>query len=137
VIYGFLLDGFVALLSLVTAETLILRIVFFAAGAVACPLGVALLFHTYIPAEAYEVFVMEISSKIGMKLHRFKTIYDCSSCLLSVVMSFCFFGWMSFVGIGWGTVICALVNGPLIGLYTKWINKVFSFEDGLPLRKYF
>ena len=137
VIYGFLLDGFVALLSFVTVETLVLRIVFFAVGAIICPLGVALLFHTYIPAEAYEVFVMEISAKLGMSLHKFKTIYDCASCVLSVIMSFCFFGWLSFNGIGWGTVICALINGPLIGLYTKLLNKKFRFEDGLPLRRFF
>ncbi len=137
VLYGFLLDGFMALVALIPVETLIFRIVLYVVGMLFCSVGVSLLFHTYISPEAYELFVKEVSARIGMDIHKFKTLYDCASCLIAVALSFAFFGLWHFEGVRWGTVICALVNGTLIGLCTKLLEKLWRFEDRLPLRKYF
>ena len=45
-------------------------------------MGVACMFRTYLAAEVYELFVKEVSRAFGVEIHRFKTAYDCVSCLI-------------------------------------------------------
>lgn len=137
VIYGFLLDGAIYLASLIPAFGVIGRGVFFLAGQAVCAAGIAMLFHTYIPPEAYELFVKEISAKINMGIHKFKTIYDCASCLVSVILSFIFFGWGRFEGVKAGTIFSALVNGLMIGQCAGFMEKRWEFRDGLKMKKWF
>ena len=70
-------------------------------------------------------------------IHKFKTGYDCVSCLISVILSFAFFGLWHFEGVKLGTVFCALINGSIIGVCTKIFEKAFTFKDGLKLRRFF
>lgn len=137
VLYGFLLDGFLLLVPAVSAENYALRLTLYFAGLLITSLAVAIILRTYISPEVYELLVKEVTQKFKLKLSVFKTCYDCVSCLLSVIMSFAFFGLWQFEGIGWGTVLCALVNGLLIGAASKLLDKFFAFKDGLPLKKYF
>lgn len=137
VLYGLALDGSIALLSFVPNEHIAARILLFVLGLVGCSASVSLFFHTYISPEVYELFVKEISAKFGIKISKLKTIYDCSSCVLAVVMSFVFFGFGHFEGVKLGTVICALLNGFLIGEFSKFYEKHFDFKDKFKLRKYF
>ncbi|MBO5273239.1 MAG: hypothetical protein J6I45_01345 [Clostridia bacterium] len=135
--YGLLLDGFMLLMSGLPAEGIALRIVYYCVGMGFCTAGVAMLFRTYISPEAYELFVMELSAKYNFKLSRVKTVYDCTSCVIAILLSFLFFGFGHFEGIKAGTVICALINGWLIGRFGVLYEKLFTFEDRFPLRKYF
>ncbi|MBE6549606.1 MAG: hypothetical protein E7670_04175 [Ruminococcaceae bacterium] len=137
VIYGLLLDCSIALISFVPFDTMLMRILFYVFGMLLCSCGVALLFHTYISPEAYELFVKEISAKYNINIHKFKTIYDCASCLIAIALSFAFFGFWHFEGINVGTVICALLNGTLIKMFTKILEKIWTFGDALPFKKYF
>lgn len=137
VIYGFILDLCMLLVSYVPMENMALRITYYTLGMVLCAIGIALFFHTYIAPEVYELFVKEVSSKYGVEIHRFKTGYDICSCLMGVILSFIFFGFGVFRGVKWGTIICALINGTLIGLCSKFLEQRFEFKDGLGLRKYF
>ena len=137
VIYGFLLDFCMFLVSYVPMENMALRITYYTLGMVLCAIGISLFFHTYIAPEVYELFVKEVSSKFGVEIHKFKTGYDICSCLIGVILSFIFFGFGVFRGVKWGTIICALINGTLIGLCSKFLEQRFVFKDGLGLRKYF
>ncbi|MBQ5392090.1 MAG: hypothetical protein IIU44_06945 [Spirochaetales bacterium] len=137
VIYGFILDLCMLLVSYVPMENMALRITYYTLGMVLCSIGISLFFHTYIAPEVYELFVKEVSSKYGVEIHRFKTGYDICSCLIGVILSFIFFGFGVFRGVKWGTIICALINGTLIGLCSKFLEQRFEFKDGLGLRKYF
>ncbi|MCQ2432350.1 MAG: DUF6198 family protein [Clostridia bacterium] len=137
VIYGFTLDGCMALIGLLPGGGMVLRVVFYFAGMLLCSLGVSLLFHTYIAPEAYELFVKEVSAKTKTDIHKFKTGYDIVSCLVSVLLSFLFFGFLHFEGVKLGTVFCALINGFIISLCAKFLEAHFSFADRFPLRKYF
>ena len=137
VIYGFMLDGFVALAALLPLGGWAGRTIYYLSGMAVCALGVALVFHTYIAPEVYELFVKEISQKTGRDTSLVKTLYDCISCAIGVALSFILFGWGRFVGVKWGTVVCALVNGWLIGVCAKWLDKRFEFHDSLPMRKHF
>ena len=76
----------------------------------------------------------EFSEKFGISIGKVKTVYDCTSCVVSIIMSFLFFGFGVFSGIGWGTVICALVNGWLIGKMSAWLEQKFTFADKLALK---
>ena len=124
VLYGFLLDTAMALVGLIPSEDMVCRGVLFAAGMLVCASGVALLFRTNLPPEVYELFVKEISAKYGFRVSRCKTIYDITSCLIAVVLSFAFFGFGHFEGVKAGTIICALVNGTLIGVCIKAMDKI-------------
>ncbi len=137
VVYGYVLDLILLLMPQISAENYFLRILFFILGEFFCSVGVSMMFHTYISPEAYELFVSEVSKTYHLKTHKVKTVYDCVSCVVGIILSFVFFGFGSFVGIGWGTVICALINGAIIGGMSKLEDRWFEFKDGLPLRKYF
>lgn len=135
VVYGFLLDGAVALAVLLPFGTPVWDTVFYILGVLLCALGVSLLFRAYLPPEVYELFVKEIARKNNRDLSRCKTVYDLTSCAVAIVLSLLFFG--NIQGVGVGTVVTALVNGSIIGLFSRMTEKCFAFEDGLPLRKYF
>lgn len=137
VFYGLSLDLSLWTLSFIPCEKIAVRIVLFVIGLPLVSLGVSLFFHTYIPPEAYELFVKEISAKTHKDINKFKTGYDCVSCVISIIMSFCFFGLFKFEGVNVGTVICALINGKIIGMISKFLEKKFEFKDSLPLRKLF
>ena len=128
VVGGYILDGFLYLLSFYTFDAMWSRIVMFAAGTVICCIGVAFMFRTYIPPESYDLFVKEVSKNFGIRQDRFKQAYDCTSCVVSVIFSFCFFGFGHFEGVKLGTVVCALVNGPMIGLFGRLYDRYFRFE---------
>lgn len=138
VIYGYTLDGANYLMNLAVPEAAMpLRFVFYVTGMVLCSLGVAFMIQTYISAEVYELIVKEVPERFNLDLTKFKTAYDVACCIVGVVMSFAFFGMWNFVGISWGTFVCALVNGFLIGKITKWMGDHLDFVDSLPLRKIF
>lgn len=136
-IYGSMLDFMMKAVNLVSGDGIFLRTVFYFIGLAVCAIGVSLLFKTYISPEAYELFVKEISSKYGFDISRTKTVYDCCSCLIAIVMSFAFTGFGHFEGVKLGTVLCALVNGWLIGQCTRFFDRHFEFTDAFSLRKIF
>ena len=137
VLYGFTLDAAMILVGILPFIGMTGRIICYCFGMMLCAFGVSLLFHTYIPPEVYELFVKELSAKSGRDIHIIKTLYDCSSCLVGIILSFAFFGLWHFEGVKIGTVICALVNGFLIGKINKLLDSTFDFKDALNLRKYF
>ena len=131
-VYGLILDAVMAAVALLPFEGLWWQIVFYIVGMIVCAVGVALLFNTYLPPEAYELFVKELSQKLDLPIAKVKTIYDCCSCMLGVVLSLCFFG--TLVGVQWGTIVCAIVNGWLIGRISRFLEARFVFKDAFPLR---
>lgn len=137
VVYGFTLDFCMWSVKGIDAQPVWARLVMFLGGMVLCSIGISFFFHSYVSPEVYELFVKEVSHHIGMDINRFKTIYDCSSCAISIAMSFAFFGLWHFEGVKLGTVFCALVNGSMIGAVSRFLEKRFEFKDCLKLRKYF
>ena len=137
VLYGFMLDGAMALVALIPEGGFVYHLLCYLAGLIICAAGVSLIFHTYISPEVYELFVKEVSRKFGVPIPRFKTGYDCTSCIVAIIMSFIFFGFGHFEGVKLGTVFCALVNGWTIGRFSKFYEKHWQFKDRLPYRSFF
>lgn len=137
VVYGFTLDFCMWAVKNLDSQPVWARLLMFVGGMVLCSIGISFFFHSYVSPEVYELFVKEVSSHIGMDINRFKTIYDCSSCAISIAMSFAFFGLWHFEGVKLGTVFCALVNGSMIGAVSRFLEKRFEFKDCFKLRKYF
>jgi len=137
VVYGLTLDGWIALVARIPGSGFVFRAALYALGMLACAVGVSLLFHTYVAPEVYELFVKELAGQTGADIHHVKTVYDCASCAVGVLLSFLFFGFGRFEGIRLGTILCALVNGSLIGLCTRFFESRFTFRDGLGLRSLF
>ena len=137
VVYGAILDLSIRAAGFVPCVGWPARISFYSAGLFLGAVGVALLFHTYIAPEAYELFVKEISRRGGWRIDRVKTAYDCASCLLGVALSFAFFGFGHFEGVKAGTLFCALVNGWLIGRVSRFLDAAFDFPDAFPWRHFF
>lgn len=137
VIYGTLLDSAMMIVANLPENTLIIRILWYILGTTLCSFAVSLFFHTYLSPEAYELIVKEISTKFKLNINKVKTVYDCISTVLGVVMSFAFFGFGVFEGVKLGTVFCALINGFLIGRFTKLLERFFNFENRFKIDKYF
>ena len=131
-IYGFVLDLWRKIPFLNPAATplgsmnLSLRIAMFVIGMILTSFSVVLFFKTYLFPQVYDFFVKAVSCKYGIKLSRLKTIVDLSCLTASVIMTFAFFGEIR--GIGWGTLIMALLNGTVIGFFSKLLDKAFDFK---------
>ena len=137
VIFGYVLDFMILLLAKLPFEGFGGRTVYYVSGILVCALGISFLFHTYITPEAYELFVKEVSEHFGKDINKVKVIYDICSCCLGVILSFLFFGFGHFEGVKFGTILCSLVNGWLIGMFSKFLESHYEFRDSLPYRKLF
>lgn len=125
-VYGAVLDLWMIPIGLIPTDALWVRLILFVTGLLVSSMGVAFFFHTTIPPEAYELFVKEIAAEKSISLTKFKTAYDCCSCVAGVVLSFALFGFGVFVGIKWGTIFTALVNGWVIGCFSSVIGKILG-----------
>lgn len=137
VLYGTLLDIAMNIIAPLPDSAFAVRIVWYIVGTVFCSLAVSLFFHTYISPEAYELIVKEIAEKFSFNINKVKTAYDCLSTLVGILMSFAFFGFGVFEGVKLGTVICAFMNGFLIGKFTKLLEHFFDFRNKFSLEKHF
>ncbi len=123
------------LLRSLTADTLGIRILCFVIGLLLGSLGIAFLYHTYIPLEVYDIVILEIVDRKKSSVSKVKTTYDCISCAAAIAISFVFFHGLR--GVYICTVICALVNGTCIGTWTKILDRCFTFKDTTKLRSFF
>ncbi|MDO4861215.1 MAG: DUF6198 family protein [Eubacteriales bacterium] len=137
VVYGLVLDGFMRLGALLPTAFWWQRVIYYVVGMLFCSAGVSAMFHTYISPEVYELFVKEVSGHFRVDINKLKTGYDCLSCLVGVVMSFLVFGLWHFVGVNWGTILCALINGTIIGRFSAFYEKHWTFYDRFPWRRFF
>ena len=131
-LYGRVLDGVMALVSLIPHEAMVTRIAMYLTGLVICSAAIGLILESYFPPAAYELFVKETSAKWGKPFKTVKTVYDLSSLALAVGLSFLLLGRLE--GVGIGTVVGALVNGYLIHLFGGLYRRLFTFRDGFPWR---
>ena len=136
-LYGLVLDALLLLFARLPADGLALRILWFVLGTLITAVAVAIFFRIYPAPEAYDLFVRDVSAHFGIAQGRFKIAYDVGSAVVSVILSFAFYGFGTFYGIGVGTLVLAVVNGPIIAAVGRLLDRYFEFYAALPLEKYF
>lgn len=137
VAYGAVLDGSMLLFNyLLPFDTVYLRLIYYVVGIVITAAGVSLMFHTYLPPQSYDYFVREVAPRFNKPINKFKLRYDASFLVIALVLNVIFFRSLD-ISEWWGTIVCTLVNGRLIAMFSKIYEKHFEFKDGLKLRKYF
>jgi uncharacterized membrane protein YczE len=99
------------------------RITFFIVGNLLTSLSVALSFKAYIYPQVYDFFVRDVVYKYKLKAGLFKTLFDLTFLAIGVVLTLCFFG--KFVGIKWGTMIIAVINGSIITFFSNLYDRLF------------
>lgn len=102
------------------------RIPMFIIGVLLTSFSVALFFKTYLYPQVYDFFVKAVSLKYGIKVSVFKTCVDLTLLIMSTIMTLCFFG--KFVGLNWGTLVMATLNGTIIGFFSKQLDRFFEFR---------
>ncbi len=100
------------------------RIVYFVIGVLLTSFAVALSFKTYIYPQVYDYFVQGLTERYNIRLTKFKLVFDYSFLAISVALSLLFFG--EFVGVNWGTLVMAIVNGFIIGGISSFYDKHFE-----------
>lgn len=133
-LYGVFLDAFMKLTALLPQNPY-LQVAVYIVGAIICCSALALLFCSYFPPEAYELFSKEIAAKFNKPVHKIVNFYNLGSLLVSVILSLAFFSGIK--GIGIGTVVCSFVYGFIINFFQKTYGKLFDFKDRFAWRERF
>ncbi|MDD6479651.1 MAG: DUF6198 family protein [Oscillospiraceae bacterium] len=137
VIYGYTLNVFLWLFSGIEFNGVIIRWVMLIVGDVCTAFGVACFFHTYMPLQVYELFVVEVAHKLKIEINKVKWIFDISLLVISIICAFTLFGdatsfdwskigYTSFHSIGLGTVVTTIINSPIIKFMSKLIERFFE-----------
>lgn len=134
--YGWLFDVISSLMVNIKGSGFAANLILFLAGSVILTLGIALFFQSYLPCQMHEMFVKTLAEEFSWNQSKVKTIYDFSCLAVSLMLSLLFFHRLE--GIGIGTVICTVINGPLIGVWTKVLDGKICFDAAIPrLKRYF
>ncbi|MBO4795622.1 MAG: hypothetical protein J5547_06005 [Clostridia bacterium] len=131
-IYGFTLDMWRLLLGAEPAEELYLKIIYMIVGAFVTAFSIALMLRSYLPQQAYDFAVKEISTVKKYNMNKVKWVYDMSSLTVAAALMLALFGRFDFSLIGPGTLIIAAVNAPMIGLFGRLCDKYIDFSPLFP-----
>ena len=132
VIYGLILDLFRSFIGTTPVEETYLKVIYMISGAFITQIAIAFVLRTYLPQEAYDFAVKEISVVKKVNVNKVKWIYDISSLVVSIALMFIFFGKFDFSLIGIGTLLIGAVNAPVIGLLGKFLDRYIDFSPLFP-----
>ena len=134
VFYGVTLDLWRLVFGTAVASDVISEITYFTAGALITEISIALILRSYLPQQAYDFAVKEVSAQKGFGMNKVKWIYDISSLAVAIILMLVFFKKFDFTIIGIGTLVLGAVNAPMIALFGKLFD---GFTDFSPLFKRF
>ena len=143
VVYGYVLNFFLALLSWVNVTSVAGRWALLLVGDVCTGFGVACFFHTYMPLQVFELFVSELTSRYRLHIHKVKWSFDMSLLAVSLILALTLFGdvttfdfktigYTSFHSIGLGTLVTTAINSPVISFMDKLICRLFEQTPRFP-----
>lgn len=137
VIYGYILNFFLWVVSNITLDTVLERWVMLLIGDLFTAFGVACFFRTHMPLQLYELFVTELTKNFKLNIAKTKWVFDITLLVVSIALSLTLFGdfktfdwskiyYTSFHSIGLGTLVTTLINSPLISFMGKIIDRFFE-----------
>lgn len=95
-------------------------------------IAIAFVLRTYLPQEAYEMFVKEISEKHRWNMNKVKWVYDFCSLAATIIIMFVVYHRFSIQIVGINTLLYAFLNAPLIALFGKLMDKKMEFTPAFP-----
>ncbi len=148
VIYGYVLNLFLWLLGSSPFSYVWMRWVMLILGDLLTAFGVACFFRTYMPLQAHELFVSELSAGFRLNINKTKGVFDVALLVISILLAVTLFGDVksislstlssaSFHSIGLGTLVTTVINSPLIALMGKLLDKIFDPTPRFPKLKRF
>lgn len=134
-IYGIMLDLWRLIPIFSTAHNpedwaMWLRIVLFAVSLIVTSFSVMLAFKTYLYPCVVDFVVTAIVKRYNWKPGIVKWSYDAFMLVVSVILTWTLFG--GWVGVGIGTLVACIVNGPVIAFFSKMYDKFFESKALLP-----
>lgn len=124
-VFGYFVDFWNLLLGWLTPESYVLRLALLLVGCVIVALGFSLIFTSKVALEANTAFLNALSLRTGKAYSTLKTISDIVIILLAAAVSLVFLH--TVVGIREGTVISALIIGPIAGFFNKRLARLEAF----------
>ena len=128
VFYGVTLDLWRLVFGTDIVTGVAAQIAYFSVGALITQIAIALVLRSYLPQQAYDFAVKEISTVKKFGIGKVKWIYDISSLIVAVILMLAFFGRFDFTLIGIGTLVLAAVNAPMITLFGKLFDEFIDFS---------
>ena len=131
-LYGFSLDFWNLLFGEGVFTAMPARIFSLAASMLITGLAIALFLRSYLPQQVYELIVKELTDHFGWNMTKVKWIYDGCSLLFSILLMLLLFRRFDTGMVGIGTLVVTLLNAPIMAMWGKLLDRLFSFEPALP-----
>ena len=116
-VFGYFVDVWEMLLRRLTLNTYPSRIILLLVGCVIVALGFSLVYTSHVALEANTAFLNALSLRTGKPYGTLKTITDVIIVIMAAAIGLIFL--RTVVGIREGTVIAALIVGPIAGFFNK------------------
>lgn len=115
--FGFMLDAFLWMLDF-DLPSMPARYLILAAGLFTFSLGIRAVVGADIILAPPDGLAKALGDLMKQPISRGKLLFDVLVTAIGMLLTLIFAG-SAFLAVGWGTVICAIGTGPIIGLYTK------------------
>ena len=124
IIYGLFLRliQFIPCFSEGIELNIFIRILYLSISILLISLAISLFARTYLYPQIYDLFIIAIPNKYHLNQGIFKLINDLSFLAISVLLGFLFFG--KLMGVGIGSIIFAVITGPLVNIWNKLLDKL-------------
>ena len=125
-VFGSCVDLWGLLLGSLTPDTYIERILLLLLGCVIVAFGFSLIFTSRVALEANTAFLNALALRTGKPYGALKTISDVVIVVLAAAVALIFLH--KIVGIREGTILAALLVGPIAGFFNRrltWMERVF------------
>lgn len=124
-LFGYFVDFWEILLRSLAFHSYLARILLLLIGCVIVALGFSLSFTSRVALEANTAFLNAFSLRIGKPYSTLKTLTDVLIVVMAAVVGLIFL--RAIVGIREGTVVAALIVGPIAGFFNKHLAKLEHF----------
>lgn len=124
-LFGYFVDLWGILLRGVTPEAYWARILLLLVGCVIVALGFSLIYTSHVALEANTAFLNALSLRTGKPYSTLKILTDVIIVILAAAIALIFL--RKIVGIREGTVIAALIVGPIAGFFNRRLARLEGF----------
>ncbi|CEO06750.1 DUF6198 family protein [Paraclostridium sordellii] len=127
VVFGALIDFFNLTVIQLLPDNFLLSIVYFTISFLLLAIGISLQLNCGLPILPLDTFTKDLSKFLGITYKKVKTIFDLSCLATTLFLSIIVLN--TNVGLGIGTIICALFTGKIVSIINNFIDNKFYFKS--------